>query len=150
MLVRTSLSQGFELVWSGDPALDREATDFANSLRVASERGDYAPVVKAGASVTVFVFRPLRGMRLRGLLDRASQVGAATASALAFRMGLTAIKNASGEWPAVKVATDGAFHELGAMAGDDVVSALDDVNPLIVQELGAEVINRSMSPRPLS
>jgi len=150
MLVRTSLSQGFDLVWSGDPALDREATDFANSLRVAGERGDYGPVTKPGAALTLFSFRPLRGMRLRALLDRAGAVGNATAAALAFRMGLTAIKNASGEWPAVKVATDGSYEELGAMAGDDVLVALDDVSPLIVQELGAEVITRSMTPRPLS
>jgi len=150
MIVRTTLSQGFELVWDGDPALDREATDFENALRVARDTGDYGPVTKPGAAPTVFSFKAIRGMRLRALIDASGHVGAATAAALAFRMALTGIKNASGEWPAVKQATDGDHRELGPMCGDDVVAALDDVSPIIVQELGAVVLTRSMTPRPLS
>jgi|SRR5687768_10725654 len=150
MIVRTTLSQGFELVWDGDPALDREASDFENALRVARDTGDYSTVTKPGAQATVFAFKAIRGMRLRALLDRSGQVGAATAAALAFRMALSGIKNTSGDWPAVKLSTDGAWSDLGPMCSDDVIAALDDVNPIIVQELGAVVLTRSMSPRPLS
>lgn len=171
MIIKSTLSAGFSLVWENDPALDRPRRDafdlgddgdaafakaeaaFANKLRVAEETGNYGAVLKPGERPTLFSFELIRGKhlhRLQGLRRSSGQkVEGLELCVLAFRMALTGVDNYDGA-PSTDKAIDPDFPDLGPMLPDQAVRQIesDAGHWLITAQLGDRVYARSVTPRP--
>lgn len=150
--------------WSGDPALLQpppEPADDASSesrdryvealeeywrkLRVARETGNWQPMRVGDAAPTSFIMGQVdrniwRAIRDRMTLpaDNALRIGAATGTALLFRLALTKIVGLDID---VDRRPDARW-EGWVMASPEVVNELDAIHAGIVTELGDEVFIR--------
>jgi hypothetical protein len=169
-----SLTGDYDLVYSGDPALDappepvrnedetqeayvERATKFYESaewkewrekLRLARETGSpeaWQSLLKPGGKPTLFRMGRVDGNVWRSVLDHINVVGLSSAAALVFR---AAIKGFVEFDFKIDYATDKTID--ARIASPKVVSALDAIHPGIVSELGNEVYRRMTNPSPLS
>lgn len=147
MLKPASLQHAFDLWFSGDPAF-RPIDDEKERTRLmaqARETGDLSSILVEGERPTFFKCRPLRSSVFRKLVDKvtAGKIGQVEASAIAFRSALVGVQNLGDV--EIKMIRDDEF---GEMAKADIVDMLDGINPAIVSELGAILIDRAVSPGP--
>jgi hypothetical protein len=171
-----SLTNSYDLVYSGDPALDTppeptrnegesdadwearavafykgdEWVTWQNRLRIARETGKpeaWQSLLKPGSVPTLFHMRQVPGTTWRKVYSHLESAKPGAAEIYALAF-RAAIMGFTHFDHKVKRATDRNIGE--DVATVDVVNALDAVHPSIVTELGGLVFERMSSPRPLS
>lgn len=155
MLKPPSAQQTYSIWTVRDPAFEipRQAdeTDETYEKRKAAafararETGDLSPILVDGAKPTLFTVRPMPSEVLRRLIDDRTndRIGEAESAAIALRACLVSVDNFGGV--EVKSTTDDRY---GRIATNDVITALDQIDPVIVSELGGVLISRAVSPSP--
>lgn len=126
----------------GDAAFAEAEAEFINKFRVARETDCYEPVLRAGASPTMFKLRPLRGRiwdRLRDL-----DVGDRERAGLGVRLALVGVENLA--LSSLKPVKDPEYPTLGPMASEKVLQELHAISPALIVELAGEVASRSANP----
>lgn len=166
MIRPPSQAKDYDLFYSGDPAFRQppkvvgDATDeqraeldrhFA-SLRSAKETGNWSALLLDGQVPTKFVCCQVDRNVWRSLTDRAilpvdspRYVGQVALHALLFRL---AVKEIVG-WPAFRRESDPSW-DGWVMAPASLVTQLDEIDPRIVGEVGADVFARLRGVNPLS
>lgn len=154
------LTQTFSIPWRWDPALDTEREDYAQAFKNAMETLDFTELIKPGEKPTMFVVRCLPGSVVRDLMSL--DLEPLQRLSLAFRLALTRIDNL--DIPAAPPAVqkierklDTRYPQLGKMVEQTVADYLDAVAAKyrpefggIVNEIGDEVMRRSLNLGPLS
>jgi hypothetical protein len=172
-----SLIGTYDLVFSGDPALDtppeptREPSesdaewekravafykgsvwvDWSERLRLARETGkaeSWQALLKAGQVPTIFRMQQVPGAAWRKVIKLIEGMGTPEAAAICFRCAIVSVVNWGGGDLKVKQATDKDLRE--RIATEEIVNTLDNCHPGIVSELGNAVYVRMSSPSPLS
>lgn len=145
-----SMADKYELVWSGDPALDVEAEDFKHRFELCRDgKAPWSSACRPGAQPTIFVFRVLGGEEWRQVLDYTQRGGVGqdllVKSATVFRVALLDVVNLPGCQHIQHV----KHPEMGwKMASVEVTNLLDSHDLAIVNELGNAVFVRQLSPPP--
>jgi hypothetical protein len=158
MIRPPSLQKTFDLVWSGDPALNApvrgdadsdaawEATsaEWRERLRTARELGEWGDLIRPGQVPTRFTVKPVPGTINRLLQDdvAAGRLGHNELFAWMVRVTLVSIADMG-----VPFKIENERHErYGRVAKDALIDFLDDINPTIVIEIGATVASRAVAP----
>ena len=145
-----SLIREYDEFSSFDPAFQFDESDAArnNEIRVARETSDWSKHIRQGATPVKYVMRRLDSV-WREVMDRLSlpdgnprHIGFVTATALLFRLACVRIVGGP-------EGTEGQLARLPDPRWDgwpmipaSVVDALDALDPRIVTELGAAVLDR--------
>jgi hypothetical protein len=142
MLLRTSVADHYELIYSGDPALatpdDPNDPAWVEKLERARDTGDWGPLLKPGEEPSVFVFKNLPGSQWRRVMDVASSVGPGEGTAIIFRASVKSVRGL-GDF---QVRTE-RHQKLGEIAKDDVIDLLDGIAVDIVRELANVAMTRA-------
>lgn len=159
MISRAPQTDSFTLVWEKDSALDRarldsehaadeSKPDFGTAYVAALDTLDFTPLLREGATPTLFKFRPIVGMDLLSLLDNSA--GDLVKHAVAFRMAIREIRNLPG-LELVERKADQRFRDLGQMMTDACFEkfCLEAGGTLCAVNLGQLVLQRSMALSPL-
>ena len=147
-------TDSFPLAWEGDDALDRERFDKENAADKSCPNFigryiqcvatlDWQSLAKPDATVGLYWFRPITGMRLVRLQDVRGEV---ERSAYAFRMALAKTENLPDHTFDRK--RDPEAQRLGEMITEESCFAAFDES--VVIQLGQLVLLRSESLRPPS
>lgn len=141
-LGRPPLSDSYELVSPFDSAIDRDAEDFENRLRIATERLEWSTILREGQQPTKFICRAVDPLPLRywndhegfhevveipeGQDNAGAKVSIPTQIGLSFLvlMSVQEVKNWPG-LPEIKRKRVADFRNLGLMADEVIVAALD-------------------------
>jgi len=92
--IQKPLTGEYALCYDADPAFDRSAGDeeYAKKFATCQQRLDYAEITLAGATPTLFVFRPIKALEVARLMEYAagsdSELGI-----LSFRLALIRVEN---------------------------------------------------------
>jgi hypothetical protein len=159
-----SLHKTYETFYSGDPAFvqppaapavdasdeDKAAyeaaiTDYRAKYTAAVERGDWSALAIEGQQPTKFVLGQVdrniwRAIIDRGMLDESNprHIGLITMFAVLFRLAIQSIPASPIE---IRRRADDDWNGW-VMATPDVVTALDELDPQIVGEIGAGIFRR--------
>lgn len=122
-------------------------------LKAARETGDWKPMLLDGQTPTKFVLGHVDRNIWRSIIDRATlpgdsprHIGQTTLHSLLFRLALKSIvgfgdvkveRNPDPQW------------DFWTMAQADIVTQLDEINPVIVGEIGERVFERLRGVSPL-
>jgi hypothetical protein len=171
MIRPPSLAKPFDLFVTCDPAIIRAPSrpaenctpeeveayktalaEYATKIRNARETGDWQPVVVEGQVPTKFVMGQVDRNVWRAVMDRAvlpgdspRHIGQITLNALLFRL---AVRNVVG-LDAFSRSADSHW-DGWVMAPASLVTQLDEIDPSIVGEIGAEIFRRLQTVSPLS
>lgn len=162
MIKPLSLTGEYDLIWSGDPALDapdKAASDaeqeaWADRFRIATETGQWDPLLKPGQKPTRFRMCQIYGKAreaVRDLLATVEETPNQTLSYL-FRAHLVSIddfgdhkvRRAADERLGMKIATEETIKALHSVDRDRPA-----IGEAIVRELGMAVIARFNGVSPL-
>ena len=132
-------------------------SDFEAAYVRAVETGDWSAIRRhAGPPPTVFRCRPIPGPLWRQFLDHIAKedndVGGFQQPALAFRLAVVGIDNFLVGHKVERLEhldKRGDRSGLGLVLSDDVIKALDDIDPMIVTILGYASIKHRSGPHPL-
>jgi hypothetical protein len=149
-----SAQHNFDIIWSGDDALDRPGSDaspeakaeFDCKFEQARLTGDWAGVLKPGQLPTRFEVRHIPGSLLRELF--ADDHPGVIMAAYALRLGLVAVRPVDGF--DLKLEKDPKHPAYGKIAAASVVDWLDANAPGCVNELGLAILERSQGLSPKS
>lgn len=169
MLRPPSLQAGFDLVFSGDPALDLPdvpkldpatatadelatrdhiAAERTQKLKVARERGNWAAITKPGQKPTVFKFEPVGGSAVRWWQGESERHRLTTMEdiELIFRLALVEVDCLGGF--ELKRDHSGKFPLVSVKSMDALYAAADGAGAALVMELGMLVVERALGGVP--
>ena len=144
----------------GENATDdekRAAEDYLAKLKAAKQTGDWSPMLAPGktlADATKFVLGQVDRNVWRAIMDRAGQlppdsprfIGFSTLQSLLFRL---ALKSVVGFGDVKVERLPDPQWDNWTMAQSSIVTMFDELNPLIVGEIGIGILNRLKGDDPL-
>lgn len=140
-----------------DSAAAKLRSDFEAAYVRAVETGDWSAIRRHdGPPPTVFRCRPIPGPLWRQFLDHIAKeendIGDFQRPALAFRLAVVGIDNFLVGHKVERLEhldKRGDRSGLGLVLSDDVIKALDDIDPMIVTILGWAIFKHRSGPHPL-
>ena len=155
MIKPPSLQTGFALVWSKDPALrlPENPDEAARALKLATDTGNWTPLIAEGQQPSLFHFEALTRREL-GWWDgerRHSSIygrplSPIEANDLLIRIALRRVDN----FGDAKVERTAAAAGVPGLADEKVIEAVNAAAPTALAEFADAIIERSRGPRPLS